>query len=420
MPDHDLGHAFASLGIALGLGLLVGLQRQRAGSSIAGVRTFALLTLLGAVAALLSEPFGVWPVVAILLAVTVLAVARGARAHPVAPEGPDTAGLATEIAMLLMVCVGVLVVRGPREIAVAVAGCAMVLLHAKLRLHDFARRISDRDFSAIVQFALITLVILPVLPNRAIGPYAVLNPHHIWLMVVLIVGVNLGAYLLRKQLGARTGLLVNGVLGGLISSTATTASAARQARVLPRPGAPALIVCVASAVVLPRVASVIAVVAPRALSELWQPLALLLAAFMVSLALGWWGLQREGIELPESTNPAELRGAVLFGVIFALILLAAAWALDQFGHRGLLAVAALSGLTDVDAITLSTARMVEEARTGPRTGAAGIVVAILANVLFKLGIAAFVGGRRFFLRCLGLLGPVLAVGCAWLLWRARV
>lgn len=419
MPAQDLGHAFTSLGTALGLGLLVGLQRQRAGSSIAGVRTFALVTLLGAVAALLTATLGVWPIAATLLGVTALAVTRNAKSHPATTEAEDHAGLATEIAMLLMVDVGVLVVLGPREVAVAVAGCAMVLLHAKLRLHDLARRISDRDFSAIVQFALITLVILPVLPDQAFGPYAVLNPHHIWLMVVLIVGINLGAYLLRKLLGPRAGLIVNGLLGGLVSSTATTASAARQAHALARPAAPALVAAVAGAVVLPRVASVIAVAAPRVLSELWEPLGLLLAAFVVSLAFGWWRLHREGIDLPESTNPAELRGAILFGVVFAAVLLAAAWALDKFGRQGLLAVAAISGLTDVDAITLSTARIVQETGLDPRIGAAGIVVAILSNMLFKLGVAGFLGGRRFFRRSLTLLGPVLVVGSAWLVLRVR-
>ncbi len=413
LASAELGPAFASLGIALGLGLLVGLQRQRVGSNIAGLRTFALVTLLGAVSALLGQTYGVWPFASGLLAVGVLVVARSVRA----PQTPDeSTGLATEVATLLMFCVGALTVHGPRELAVALGGCVMVLLHARLRLHDLARKISDRDFAAIVQFALITLVILPVLPDRAFGPYDVLNPHAVWLMVVLVVGVDLGAYVLRKLFGGGAGLLLNGVLGGLVSSTATTASAARQARALAHPSAPAFVVAVASAVVLPRVASVLAVVAPRALEQVAWPLGLLLAALALPAAVAWWRLRRDGVELPEATNPAELRAALVFGLLFAVVLLAVAWAQHHFGQSGLLAVAALSGTTDVDAITLSTARLVQDGRVAAAVGARAMVLAIVANLAFKLGIAASVGGRRFALRVGLLLGPGLVVGALWVAW----
>jgi len=416
MPQPDLGHAFASLGISLGLGLLVGLQRQRAGSSVAGVRTFALATLLGTVAMLLADAFGIWLLVVVLLAVAALVVARGAAAQPAGSE--DAAGLATEIALLLMVCVGALVAHGPREIAVALGGCVMVLLQAKIRLHDLARRISDRDFAAIVRFALITLVVLPVLPDRTFGPYDVLNPRQVWLMVVLVVGINLGAYVLRKLIGARAGLLLSGVLGGLVSSTATTASVARQARLSGGVGAPALVVAVASAIMLPRVAAILGVTAAGALSSLWQPLLLMLAVLSTTVALAWLWLRREPLEIGESMNPAELRGAIGFAALFALVSLAAAWAQHQFGTRGVVAVAAISGLTDVDAITLSTGRMVQEARVDAGSAAAGIVVAIIANTAFKLALTGFLGGFRLFVRCLLLLGPMLVAGIAWVAWPA--
>ena len=417
MQNIPLGQAFASLGISLGLGLLVGLQRQRAGSSVAGVRSFALATLLGTIAALLADPFGVWPLVLALFGVAGLVVARSLPIRP--PDAEDAAGLATELALLLMVCVGAMVVHGPREIAVALGGCVMILLQAKIRLHELARRLSDRDFGAIVRFALITLVVLPVLPDEAYGPYAVLNPRHIWLMVVLVVGINLGAYVLRKLLGPRAGLLLSGVLGGLVSSTATTASAARQARSASRPGAAALVVGVASAIVMPRVASILAVTAPQVLSSAWQPLALLLAVLVVTLALAWLWLRREPVDVAESLNPAELRGAFAFAVMFAAVLLAAAWAQHSLGERGMLAVAAVSGLTDVDAITLSTARMLQEGRVDASTATTSVVVAILANTSFKLAVTGFVGGYRFFLRALLLLGPMLTAGIAWALWSTR-
>ncbi|MEZ5964207.1 MAG: DUF4010 domain-containing protein [Planctomycetota bacterium] len=413
---NDLRHAFVSLGIALGLGLLVGLQRQRAQSAVAGVRSFGLATLLGAVAAQLTEAFGVWLLVVTILGVAVLVVARSVTARTL--DGEDATGLATEIALLLMVCVGALVVHGPREVAVALGGCVMVLLQAKIRLHALAQGLSDKDFGAMVRFALISLVVLPVLPDQAYGPYAVLNPRHIWLMVVLVVGINLGAYVLRKLLGARAGMVVSGVLGGLVSSTATTASASRQARTS-SPGAPALVVGIASAVLLPRVASVLAVTAPQALAHLWQPFLLLLATLGLSLALTWRWLQREPVDLGESTNPAELRGAVAFAAMFAAVLLAAAWARDELGMGGVFLVAAVSGLTDVDAITLSTARMLQESRLDARTGSIAIVIAIVANTALKLGVAGIAGGPRFLLRTLLLLGPMLLAGALWVVWSMR-
>lgn len=414
MP-HSLGESFLSLGIALGLGLLVGLQRERARSALGGFRTFALVSMLGAVSALLGEHYGPWPFVVTLVGVSGLAISRSAR-RPLAPQSNEggSVGLATEVSMLLMVAVGALVVHGPRELAVALAGCVMVLLQAKLRLHAIARRIPDRDFGAIVQFALISLVILPVLPNRSFGPYDVLNPRHIWLMVVLVVGLSLGAYLLRKLFGERAGLLLNGVLGGLVSSTATTASAARLARGLARPGAAALVVCVACATMLPRVAGLVLLGAPHMLAALVVPFGLLLAASLVSLLVGYWWLQREGIELPETQNPAELRGALVFGLIFAAVSFATAWAQDTFGRSGFVVAAAISGLSDVAAITLSAVGMVRDERIDASLGAQAIVVAVLTNTGYKLAIAGVLGGWRFFVRVLALLLPVFLVTAAYL------
>jgi uncharacterized membrane protein (DUF4010 family) len=230
----ELGHLEA-LAIALGLGLLVGLQREWTVAPIAGIRTFPLITLLGSFSAILAEEFGGWVLGAGLLSVAVmLFMSNLARFE----QGESDPGLTTEMAALVMYGVGAALVAGYTVPSVATGGVVAVLLHWKEPLHNFVRRIGATDLTAIMQLVLIALVILPVLPDAEFDVYRVLNPFRIWLMVVLIVGISLGAYVAYKLLGPRVGSVLGGVLGGLISSTATTVSYSRQ--VSGRPAAPPL------------------------------------------------------------------------------------------------------------------------------------------------------------------------------------
>jgi len=210
------------LGVALGLGLLVGLQRERTASRVAGFRTFPLITALGALCALMAQSFG-GSIVAVGLAALAAIVVIGNLA--LIKGGEIDPGLTTEAAMLVMYCVGAYLVVGQMAAAIAMGGVVAVLLHLKPQMHTLARALGDRDFKAVMQFVVVTLVILPVLPNRAYGPYQVLNPFHLWLMVVLVVGISLSGYVIYKCFGDKAGTFVGGILGGLISSTATTVPA---------------------------------------------------------------------------------------------------------------------------------------------------------------------------------------------------
>lgn len=242
---------FVQLAVALGLGLLVGLQRERVDSAIAGIRTFSLITLLGAVAAYLGQAFGGWVIAVGLLAVAILVVSGNLVRLK---DGTAEAGQTTEFTALLMYGVGALVVIGPMPFAVVLAGAVAVLLHLREPLHRFVGRIGEEDLKAIMQFVLIALVILPVLPDQPMGPYQVLNPYQIWWMVVLIVGLSLAGYVAFKLFGARAGAVLGGVLGGVISSTATTVTYARRSREDPESSRlAALIVMLASTVVYGRV-----------------------------------------------------------------------------------------------------------------------------------------------------------------------
>lgn len=399
---------FEKLGLALGLGLLIGLQRERTQNPLAGIRTFPLITLLGAVCALLGD----WALGAGLVGVGSLVVA-GYLAE--ARRGADDRGLTTEVAILLMFAVGAYLMRGRTEVGVAVGGACALLLHWKRAMHGFAQRIGESDVTAIMRFALITLVILQVLPDETYDPYDVLNPKQIWLMVVLIVGINLGGYAAYRVLGSRGGAVIAGVLGGFISSTATTVT---QARAKGAPDLAALVIQLASTVVFARVLIEVAVAAPAHFARIAPPIAVVGAAFVACSALVWRRARTMPADAPPPSNPAEMRPALLFAGAYAVVLIAVAAANEHFGGRGLYVVAALSGLTEMDAITLSTSRFAQEGRVGADTAWRVILVAMLANIAFKGAVVGVLGSRALLRRMalvFGLAG-VGATGLVLALW----
>jgi uncharacterized membrane protein (DUF4010 family) len=380
--------------IALGLGLLVGLQRQLTHSHIAGIRTFALVTLLGAVAARCAPIFGPATLAAGLLGLAALLVVGNVaklRAGEVDP------GLTTEVAVLVMYGVGALVVVGPRELAIALSGTVALLLHGKARMHAFVDRLGERDVNAIMRFVLISLVVLPLLPDREFGPFAVLNPFDVWRMVVLIVGIGLAGYVGFRIVGGRHGALVNGLLGGLVSSTAATLAAARRAHTTPAAtGVAMCVVLLASGVVFIRLIVEIAFVSPTLLRDALLPLGALATLLVGSGIVAWRGIDGRALPPDEPDNPAELRPALIFGALYALVLVASAAAKDRLGDRGLYAVALVSGLTDVDAITLSVSRLQAAGALDGAVAWRAVVLASLSNLAFKAGIVRVLGTRALF------------------------
>lgn len=415
MAVFDLPETFSRLGAALGLGLLVGLQRQRTDARLAGFRTFPLVTLLGALCGLLAQSFGGW-IMALAFVGLSLVILGGDL--PLLRAKEDRPGITTEVAMLVMFAVGAYLMIGSAAVATAVGGVVAVLLHLKPQMHRFAAKIGDRDFTAIMQFVLISLVILPVLPNRFFGPFQVLNPFKIWLMVVLIVGISLGGYIVYKFVGVRAGAWTSGVLGGIISSTATTVSLARRSTQSPQaPGLAAFVILMASAIVFVRVAILIGATAPRFVQVALIPLLVMFA--LLALLAGWnlRGCADGSSSTVPPENPTELRPAIIFGLLYAGVLLAVAAAREFFGTSGLYAVAVLSGLTDMDAITLSVTQLVNSGQTPKSTGWRLILVAAMANLAFKAGAVAVLGERRLFSRVALSFGAAAAAGGALLvLW----
>ncbi|MEN6459475.1 MAG: DUF4010 domain-containing protein [Thermoguttaceae bacterium] len=417
---------FERLAVATLLGLLVGLEREHAASGLAGMRTFPLITLLGSLAVLLANHFGEsWIVAAGLLGVVAVVVIGHLRR----PQNDADAGTTTDVAMLVMYAVGALVMTGPMPVAIAVGGSVAVLLQFKPELHAIARRLGDKDLRAIMQFVLIACIVLPVLPNQDFGPASlgfhapaalnVLNPYWIWVMVVLIVGLSLGGYIVYKYFGENAGILLGGVLGGAISSTATTVSYARDTRDDATRGRTALIVImIASTVMYVRVLAAVAVVSPTFLETVVPPvLLLMLLTFVPALAL-WYRVRRRPAPMPEQKNPTQLRSAIVFGLLYAAVLLALAVAKQYWNGHGLYTVAFLSGLTEMDAITLSTARLCADEQLACEVAWRMIVVAAMANLVSKAGIAGLLGGWRLLCQ-LSLLFAIPMAGGVALLFLGR-
>lgn len=394
--------------VAAGLGLLVGLQREWTAPHVAGLRTFALITILGTVIGLVDPSAESWLISAGLVAVAAMVIVGNVVKFADSEREP---GLTTEAAGLVMYLVGVAIALDHLEMGVMVAGGTAVLLHWKKPLHGFVQQIGKADIKGIIQLVLIGLVILPVLPDEAYGPYDVLNPFRIWLIVVLIVGISLLGYIVTKFLGTKAGTLLSGILGGVISSTATTISYSRRAARVPESSQLAgVIIAIASTIVFIRVFVEVGVVAPGILYSVTPPLAAMMG-LMALIAAGMYFLHdREGTEVPLDKNPSELKAAILFGLAYAAVLFIVAAVQENFDHRALYFVAALSGLTEMDAITLSAAQMVNRERISVDTGWRMILIGFLSNLVFKFGAIALLGPRTLMLRMLVAFGIAMGGG----------
>lgn len=375
------------------LGFLIGLERERKrefqGSIFAGVRTFPLIAVFGAVIGRLHEPVGPAILVSGVFAITVL-VGLGYWRQ----TAGEKVGGTTEVAIL--VAFGLGIVAGLGGYAASLAGAVIVtgILSLREELHNLVGALGREDLFAVVQFAAVSLIVLPLVPNEELGPWGVWNPRTIWLLVVLISGVSFVGYVAVKAIGAKRGIGLSGLLGGLASSTAATLSFSERSRANPQLD----IVLAAGAL------AATAVAAPRLLvllgiagQDLLLPAALPLGAlFVVSTVTGLLFARRQtepdsGVKV---TNPFELRTALQFALLFALILLVTRAAEEYLGAGGVYIASALGGITQLDAITLSLAR---QTQTGldASVAARGLSLAVAANCVFKGVLAVAIGGGSF-------------------------
>jgi uncharacterized membrane protein (DUF4010 family) len=399
--------ALPAFATSLAIGLLIGLERERRPEAKAGLRTFALVSLFGTLSAMLSERLASPWILAVALLTTGLMIIAAYLQDDSTKTDPGTTTVA---AVQVAFCLGAVVWFGQGTLAVMLAIVATVLLYFKAELKGLTERLTRTDLVSILQFAVLSFVVLPILPDRSYPPFDALNPHQVWLMVVLIAGVSLAGYIALRVFGPRAGAPLLGVLGGLVSSTATTTVYARHARSQDNMVALSVVVILlANLVVLVRIGVLMAVAAPRVLPALLPVLASALAFGFAATLLRWRGIRSGGATpMPQVTNPTEMRTALAFGAAYALVLVLAAALNNAFGAEGLYVVALVSGLTDVDAITLSSARLFELGQLQSREATVAVTLALLSNLGFKLGIVMVVGGGRLARSC-GL--PLLAIGC---------
>jgi uncharacterized membrane protein (DUF4010 family) len=378
---------------ALGLGVLLGLERERVKtpSGFAGVRTIGLIALTGGVAAFLDQALD-RPSLAFAVFVTVAALIVASYAMT-AHEGEF--GITTEMSAVLAFLLGFLCVSGHVLTAAGLAVASGAVLALKDWLHRFSHTIEPADVEATLKFAIVSIIILPLVPNHDFGPppLDVINPYKIWLMVVLISGLNFASYLLVKIVGTEHGIGLTGLLGGLVSSTAVTLGFAQRSREEPAQVTPlGLGILVAWTVMFARVVVLVAAVN----RELVVPVAIAMAAFGVpSLAICavLWRRERSSHTATVKTgeNPFELGQAIRFGLIFGVITFAAKAAQVYLGDSGLYLAGAIAGLTDVDAISLSMAQLARSNASETVAAVRTIVIAVASNTVFKAGMVAFLG-----------------------------
>ena len=393
-------------GAALAIGLLIGTQREfqhrredkDSKSPYAGIRTFPLVALAGGMGAYLSELFeGPWLAVAVVLIIG----AMGLAAYRAGVARGDV-GLTTEIALLVTGLAGALCIVGSLGVVVAIGVATTILLALKTETREFVNALSETEVEAALKFAAVSALVLPVLPNETYGPapFNVVSPFKVWLMVVFISGISFLGYVLTKIVGAQRGVGLTGIVGGLASSTAVTLSFAERSRAREAlSGALAMGVLAAWAVMFARVLVEAAVVNRALLLEVWPAIT---AGGVAGLAYGifLWMRSRQ-LEAkagddeasgPSFTNPFELKSALAFGALYAVILVGSKAAEMYLGTTGIYASAIASGLADVDAVTLSMAELsLPEGSLDLKTAATAVVLAAASNTVVKGGIVMMTG-----------------------------
>ena len=404
--------------LALAIGLLIGIERERAKAdapetNALGSRTFALIAILGALVAHLSEQ-----TVAVVIAVAAIGLVLLGYTRARIGEHGAGLGTTTEFAAIVTFVLGFLT-RADAGLAVMLAVVTLAMLALKPRIHQFAKAgISQQELSASLTLLVIAFVILPLLPDHPVDPWGLIHPARLWLVIVLIAGVGFGGYVAVRAFGPRWGLPLAGLAGGFVSSTAATLSLSQRARENGAIAGPAAV-----GIVLANVASaaaqvgIVAIIAPQLLGSILAVLGLPILVGLSSSAIGWLAMRHDADGGSfKLENPLAFRATLTFGGLLALILVAVTIASRLFGEAGVLITAALGGTTDVHAVTLAVSNLFEVGDLEASRAAFAVLIAFTANMAVKLGLAGWAGGRAIVLRVWPpLIGMVLAGLAGWLL-----
>lgn len=416
--DHQ---ALVRLGIALLLGALIGIQRgwqwrkAEAGQRIAGIRTHSLTGLLGGLMALLGQSTSHWLLVAGLASVVAISLV----AYRAQVRTMNDFSITGSIGLLLTFCFGALAVVNSPAIAATAAVITAFILDNKQEIHGLLRKLQEHELDAGLKLLLITVVMLPLLPNQAMGPGGVINPFEIWWMVVLIASISFLGYFAIRVGGTEKGILFTSLFAGLSSSTALTLHYSRLSKespvLSPLLAAGVLLAC---GTMFPRILVYCVLINPALLPILWWPVLVMTLLLYGPAAVIWHRHSAGGsVEQPSlNMNPLDLKAALLFGGLILLIMVLGEWLKQALGNAGVLLLALASGVTDVDAITLSLTRM-SQSSLDAGTAVLGIVLAASVNNLVKAGMAVSLGDSALGRRVAWPMGISLIAGLltAWIL-----
>ncbi|EKO3837948.1 MgtC/SapB family protein [Vibrio harveyi] len=402
-------HLIWNLFVALLLGAIVGTQRgwvmrnSVEGSRVAGIRTFSLVGLLGGLVGILANLYTPLLLGFALIALVILACI----AFVIQQKKSEDISITGVVSLVITFVLGSLAVSGEPALAAAAAVITAVVLDNKRELHQALQRLQEYELDAALRLLLISIVLLPLLPNQAYGPWNALNPYEIWWMVVLIASISFVGYFAIKIGGAKRGILFTSVFAGLSSSTALTLQfshlSREQSSISPLLASGILLSC---GTMFPRLLIVLSVINPQLVTLLWPIVMIMMIALYFP---AWWIWRRSEVGKVEQsnkqTNPLALQSALFFGVVLAVIMLLSHALSDLFGNAGVLILSALSGITDVDAISLALGRQSTQTLS-VETAALGILIAASVNTVVKMGMVVAIGDKALWRR----VAPVM-VGC---------
>ncbi|MEK2024542.1 MgtC/SapB family protein [Vibrio parahaemolyticus] len=402
-------HLIWNLLIALLLGAIIGTQRgwvmrnSVEGSRVAGIRTFSLVGLLGGLVAILADLYSPlllgFALIALVILASIAFVMQQKKSRDISITGV--------VSLLVTFVLGSLAVSGEAVLAASAAVITAVVLDNKRELHQALQKLQEYELDAALRLLIISIVLLPLLPNQSYGPWNALNPYEIWWMVVLIASISFVGYFAIKIGGAKRGILFTSIFAGLSSSTALTLQfshlSREQANISPLLASGILLSC---GTMFPRLLIILFVINPQLVSLLWP----IVMAMMAALYLpAWWIWRRSEVEQIEQSNkqsnPLALQSALFFGMMLAVIMLLSHALAEWFGNTGVLILSALSGITDVDAISLALGRQSIQILS-VTTAALGILIAASVNTIVKMSMVVAIGDKKLWLR----VAPVM-VGC---------
>ena len=416
MVLNESDHLLRSLLLSACLGALIGLERQwdeqfrhHRSKVLAGLRTFTLWAIFGVLCAWFTQTVHPLFFIAGFLAMGVWLTFFLQNRNRLGGDPGFTTGAAGMISFLI----GGLVFWGQERVSLVLAVSVIILLAIKPSVHRFTRGITLEDVRTALKFAAVTGVILPLVPDHPHGPYGAFNPHTVWMMVVLVSGIGFSGYVAVRLLGQRNGIALTGRLGGIVSSTATTLSMSRQSHERPMESRDCSLAILLACSIMPlRVGMLLAIVNIRLLGTVWSPL---VAVSLPGAIWCLWRLFRGGADsgrTPDLTpygNPLRLRVAFQFGILYALIVFVVKASIVKLGAKGVFWISGLSGLIDLDAITLSLSQMTVTGNLGSHVTMSAILIAIFANTALKVIVAAFFGSPALFREVGTVLGITSAV-----------